>query len=89
MSKQIRTRTTTIDKLIRDFRDSANTLQTTLESYDSLMKMTDRYASDQVNIYIGAKNQNLLNASKNQFWVVNTYVSKLNDLYFDFSKKEI
>ena len=89
LSKQVRARTTTIDKLIRDFRDSANSLQTSLESYDSLMKMTDRYASDQVNIYIGAKNQNLLNASKNQFWVVNSYVSKLNDLYFDFSRKEI
>jgi hypothetical protein len=43
LSKNVRTRNTTMEKLIRAFREEASKLQSTLDNYDAVMKMTDQY----------------------------------------------
>ena len=89
LSKNVRNRNTTFEKLIRWFRDEAVKLQTTINSYDQLMKMTETYENDPENIYIWAKDLSLLNESKSKFWTINWYIEKLNTLYSDFNKKGI
>ena len=89
LSKNVRNRNTTFDKLIRGFRDEAIQLQSTIDSYDQLMKMSNTYNWEQENVYIGAKNVSLLTESKQQFWVINSYIDKLNTLYADFSKRDV
>lgn len=89
LSKNVRNRNTTFEKLIRWFRDEAVKLQTTINSYDQLMKMTETYENDPENIYIWAKDLSLLNESKSKFWTINWYIEKLNTLYSDFNKREI
>jgi hypothetical protein len=41
-----------MEKLIRGFRDEAIALQSTLDGYDQIMKMTSQYDSQDKNIYI-------------------------------------
>ena len=89
LSENVRNRNNTFDKLIRWFRDSAIELQSTIDSYDQLMKMTSDYSSESSNVYIWAKNQTAVNESKKQFRVVEAYIDKLNTLYRDFSNKEV
>ncbi len=86
---RVRNRNTTIEKLIRDFRTSAVEIQTTLDEYDKVMKMTDLHNWENENVYIWAKNQRLVSESKQNFRKVNAYTEKLNTLYNNFSAKQI
>lgn len=87
--KNVRDRNNSIEKLVRDFRESATNLKLTLDDYDKLMKMTTMYEWEKENVYIWAKDQSLLSNSKSQFWVINGYVSKLDDLYSKFNAKTL
>ena len=89
ISENVRKRNNTFDDLIRGFRSAAISLQSTLESFDQLMKITDEYNSDQRPVYIWAKNQTLVSKSESQFWNVKSYIDKLNKLYTDFSNKDV
>ena len=86
LSKNVRTRNTSMEKLIRAFREEASKLQSTLDNYDAVMKMTDQYHWEDENIYIGAREPRLLNQSKEQFWKIHSYKKILNDLYAQYSK---
>ena len=86
LSKNVRTRNTSMEKLIRAFREEASKLQSTLDNYDAVMKMTDQYDWEDENIYIGAREPRLLNQSKEQFWKIHSYKKILNDLYAQYSK---
>lgn len=78
LSKTVRARNEKFEQLVRDFRNQANALQVQLQAYDQVFKLTDLYYDGQPNVYIGAKNQSLLNQSQNRFWDINSYVDKLN-----------
>ena len=89
LSKNVRNRNTTMEKLIRWFRDEAITLQSTLDGYDQIMKISSTYNSEDKNIYIWAKNQTLVPQSESEYRNIKSYIEKLNTLYADLSKKEI
>jgi len=86
VSKNVRTRNTSMEKLVRAFREEANALQSTLDNFDAVMKLTDQYKGEEMNTYIGAKNTALIAQSKEQFRKVYAYKARLNDLYTEFSK---
>ena len=86
VSKNVRTRNTSMEKLVRAFREEANALQSTLDNFDAVMKLTDQYKGEEMNTYIGAKNVALIAQSKEQFRKVYAYKARLNDLYTEFSK---
>ena len=89
LSKNVRNRNTTMEKLIRWFRDEAITLQSTLDGYDQIMKISSTYNSEDKNIYIWAKNQTLVPQSESEYRNIKSYIEKLNASYADLSKKEI
>lgn len=85
ISKVVRARNTTMDKLIRDFRDSANALQATIDSYDRLLGMTEAYSIEEPYLFI--RNETALIRSHKQFWKVKSYIKKLQDTFTAFSGK--
>ena len=89
LSKNVRTRNTTMEKLIRAFREEASALQSSLDSYDNVMQLTDQYSSDNTNIYIGAKNLSLRLKSESYFWKIQSYKSQLDQLYHTYSSKPL
>ena len=89
LSKNVRNRNTTMEKLIRWFRDEAITLLSTLDGYDQIMKISSTYNSEDKNIYIWAKNQTLVPQSESEYRNIKSYIEKLNTSYADLSKKEI
>ena len=85
ISKVVRARNTTMDKLIRDFRESANALQATIDSYDRLLGMTEAYSIEEP--YLFVRNEAALVRSHKQFWKVKSYIKKLQDTFTAFSGK--
>lgn len=67
-------------ELVRALRADAERLDAILESYDALLHMTDKYEGEG-NIYIGAKNQQELDASKAGFWRIKEHVNSLKSGY--------
>ena len=87
LSKNVRTRNTTMEKLIRAFREEANKLQSTLDNYDRLIGVTEVFSREEPTIYV--KDDKALELSKKYFWQVKPYIQKLNDLYIKYSQKNI
>ena len=87
LSKNVRTRNTSMEKLIRAFREEASKLQSTLDNYDRLIGVTEVFSREEPTIYV--KDDKALEVSKKYFWQVKPYVQKLNDLYQKYSQKNV
>ncbi len=85
LSELVRKRNNDMLDLVNGFRTKANELQTLLEDYDALVKLSDLYTPNDQNIYLGAKNVLAMNSSKNKYWEIRPYVEKLQDRYTTFS----
>lgn len=78
-----------LKNLVNLFRIKAYELEEKVDSYDQLLWITDKYSnslgelwnSPNNTIYIWAKDQNLLNKAKDQFFVVRSYIDRLHKLY--------
>lgn len=87
LSKNVRMRNTSMEKLIRAFREEASKLQSTLDNYDRLIGVTEVFSREEPTIYV--KDDKALEVSKKYFWQVKPYVQKLNDLYQKYSQKNV
>lgn len=85
LSELVRKRNSTMTDLVDEFRVKANELQTLLDSYDAVVKVSDLYSPNDQNIYLGAKNIDAMNSSKNKYWEIKLYVQELKDRYSIFS----
>lgn len=88
VSKDFRARNSALEKMVRDFRESAHSLQELLDDYDRLMGMTEAYSIEEPR-EIRTLNENLLLKSQQYFWVLEAYVKKLHDQYQLLSSKPI
>jgi hypothetical protein len=83
LSSTIRKRNTTFQKAVFDIKSELLKLQTTLDAYDQIMLLTDkfRYMDSSTKIYIGAKDQNLKNQSESMFWTLSSQIAALASGY--------
>ncbi|MDR0859744.1 MAG: HlyD family efflux transporter periplasmic adaptor subunit [Candidatus Peribacteria bacterium] len=86
LSSTIRSRNTTFQTAVYDLKSAVLSLQTTLDTFDQLLVLSDKYKYLEKNIYIGAKDPNFRNQSESAFWAISAQVASLNTLYTTLEK---
>lgn len=89
LEKDLDDRKENLQNLVNAFYLNAYEVQERIDSYDEILLITDKYAdslsqagdSAKDTIYIGAKDQSSLNKAKDQFFVVRSYIDRLQKLY--------
>jgi multidrug efflux pump subunit AcrA (membrane-fusion protein) len=77
LSSTIRKRNTTFQNAILEVKSIISALQTTLDTFDQRMLLSDTYKYQEKNIYVGAKDVNLKNQSETLFWTISNQLSEL------------
>ncbi|MDR2541455.1 MAG: biotin/lipoyl-binding protein [Candidatus Peribacteria bacterium] len=86
LSSTIRMRNTTFQTAVYDLKSAVLSLQTTLDTFDQLLVLSEKYKYLDKNIYIGAKDPNYRNQSETAFWAISAQVANLNTLYTALEK---
>lgn len=91
LSKTVRDRNEKFENLVKWFRNEALKLEKTLQDFDSKFKVTDDYLSvvgsgDRDHYYIGEKDVRLYERAKAKFWDMRKFVSRLKNLYKEYSE---